>query len=116
MRRSRASRIASTISLAPTEPNSLPSVARPLVDRQHGLGEQRGRLLFALGPRLLGLFGGRLASLRLLQRTGRGRRGQLAGDEVVAQVAGRDVDRFAALPEALDVLEEDGLRHQRSPT
>ena len=42
--------------------------------------------------------------------------GELARDQVVAQVAGGDVDRFAALAEALDVLEQDRLRHQRSPT
>ena len=111
MRRSRASRIASTISLAPTEPNSLPPVVGPLVDRQHGLGEQRGRLLFALGPRRRSLFRRSLALLRLLERARRGGRRQLARDQVVAQVARRDVDRFAALSEALDVLEQDRLRH-----
>ena len=71
MRRSRASRIASTISFGADRAEQLAVLARALVDRQHGLREQRGRLLFALGPRLLGLFGGRLAALRLLERARR---------------------------------------------
>ena len=78
--------------------------------------EQAGGLRFALGPGLLGLFGDLAAALRFLQRA-RGRRlGQLAGDQVVAQVAGGDVDRLTALAERVDVLEQDGLCHQRSPT
>ena len=68
------------------------------------LREQAGGLGFALGARFLGLFGGLAAALRLLQRARRRRLGQLARDQVVAQVAGGDVDRLAALAERLDVL------------
>src|ERR1700733_2662794 len=91
-------------------------LAGPLVDRQHRLAEQAGGLGFALGPGLLRLFGDLAAALGLLERP-RGRRlRQLAGDQVVAQVAGGDVYRLAALAERLHVLEQDGLCHQRSPT
>ncbi len=86
------------------------------MDRDHGLGEQAGRLGFAFDAEFLRPFGLLAAALGLLEGT-RGRRlGELAGDQVVAQVAGGDVDRLAAFAEGLDVLEQDGLGHQRSPT
>ena len=93
IRRSRASRSASTISLAPTEPNSLPSsparwwiVSTVFESRPAASASRSARTL--LGPL------GRLeAALGFLERA-RGRRlGQLARDQVVAQVAGGDVDR-----------------------
>ena len=89
-------------------------------DREHGLREQRGGLAGALERLALGLLGGLAAALGLLERALRRRLGQLARDEVVAQVAGRDVDRLADLAEPLDLLEQDRLRHRRgsyrSPT
>src|SRR4051794_561486 len=65
-------------------------LAGALVDRQHRLGEQRGRLLFALGAGFLSRFGGSLATLCLLQRTGGRGGGQFAWNQVVPQIAGGD--------------------------
>src|SRR5258707_1332780 len=56
---------------------------------------------------------GRLrAPARLLERAAGGRLGELAGDEVVAQVALGDVDDGSTLAEMLDVPQEDGGRHR----
>src|ERR1700710_676318 len=93
--------------LGPDGAEELAVLAGTLVNRQDGLGEQRGCLLFTLGAGFLGLFGRGLALLRLLQRSGRRRGRKLAGDQVVAQVAGRYVDRLTALAELLNVLDQD---------
>src|SRR4051794_39551619 len=80
-------------------------------DRQHRAGEHGGvllRLLLLLPRRSLGSLD---AMLRLGDRARRRRLGELAGDEVVAKVARRDVDHVAALAERLDGLEQDGLCH-----
>ena len=104
IRRSRASRSASTISLAPTEPNSLPSsparwwiVSTVLPSRPAASASRSARAFSAFSA----------ASRRRCASSsapGRRRLGQLARDQVVAQVAGGDVDRLAALAERLDVL------------
>jgi hypothetical protein len=81
-------------------------------DRENGLVEQAGALLGALrrlGDRALG---GLLAALGRGDRAAGGRLGELARDQVVAQVALRDVDDGAALAQRLVVLEQDGLRHR----
>ena len=79
-------------------------VARLVRDREHGLAQQRGLLLglrLRLGRRALRRLD---AALRLGDR--RRRRGlrELARDEVVAQVARRDVDHGAALSERARLL------------
>ena len=83
-----------------------------MLDRQHGLGQKRGGFAGAL-LRLLGrLLGGLAAALRLFERAaGRGL-GELAGDEEVPQIAGRDVDGVPGLAEVLNVFEENRLRHR----
>src|ERR1044072_1831348 len=103
MRRSRASRIASAISLAPTEPNSLPPssarcsiVSTVLESSEAGCSSRSAPRLSAF------LAGGRR----------RGGGGELAGDQVIAQITGGDVDRFAAPAEAVHVLEQDRLGHR----
>src|SRR5438105_650573 len=48
-----------------------------------------------------------------LDRRRRGRLGQLAREQVVAQIAGRHIDHGALLTQRLDVLEQDRLRHRR---
>src|SRR5262249_15661270 len=65
---------------------------------------------------LLGLAGGALGGLLaapgdLQRRLGRGL-GQLARHQVVAQVAGRDVDNRSAFAERVDVLQQDRLWHR----
>src|SRR5262249_54850926 len=91
-------------------------LARALVDREHGFGEQAGSFGFAGDASFGGAFGGLHAALRFLERArGRGLR-ELARHQVVAQVAGRDVDGGTALAEVLDVGQQDRLGHQRSPT
>jgi hypothetical protein len=75
MRRPRASLIASAISAA-------------VLDREHRLGQQRGGLLGALGGLGGGALGGLAATLSVLQGRGGRRLGELARQQVVAQVAG----------------------------
>ena len=86
-------------------------VARLMRDRQHRAAELRGGFLGG---------GGRVSERALLDLAallGRGDRalgrrgGELARDQVVAQVALGDVDDGALLPDVLDVPEQDGLRH-----
>ena len=87
-------------------------VAGGMRDRQHRLGEQR-RVLLRLVRRLpRRALGSLAAALRLRDRPGRGRLGELARDEEVAQIAGRDVYDVAPLPERLHVLQQDRLRHR----
>ena len=80
-----------------------------VVDRQHGLGEQGRGLVGAIGGARSSSSARSRRRSRLLQRALGGGLGELARDQVVAQVAGRDVDRVAGLAEPLDVLEQDGL-------
>ena len=51
------------------------------------------------------------AALRLRDRRRRGRLGELARNEEVAQVPGSDVDHVAALAEIVNFLQEDCLGH-----
>src|SRR5690606_27889093 len=53
------------------------------------------------------------ADLGLLDRALRRRLGELAGDQVVAQVALGHLHDGAALADALDVLQQDGLGHRQ---
>src|SRR3954468_3624701 len=88
-----------------------PVLARLVGDRQDGLVEQLRALLglaLGVGDRALR---GLPAPLRGLDRALGGGLGQLARDQVVAQVALRDVDDLAALAELLHVLGQDGLGH-----
>src|SRR5581483_613103 len=86
-------------------------LAGRVADGEDGLREERGGLAGSLGRPALLLLGPLAAPLGLLERAlGRGL-GELARDQVGAQVAGRDVDRRAGLAEALDVLEQDGHCH-----
>ena len=108
--------IASAISLAVTEPNSLPSsparwwIVSTVFESSAAVSSARSAASRAARSARLA------AALGLLEDALGGRLGQLAR-AIVAQVAGRDVDRLAGLAEALDVLEQDRLRHaQRSPT
>src|SRR4051812_38257079 len=88
-------------------------VARLVRDRQHGAVQRLGGL--ARGGRRLGE--GALGGLLALGRGGDGalgrRRRDLARDQVVAQVALRDVDDRPAGAELLVVLQEDRFRHLR---
>ena len=111
MRMPRASRMASTMSCDVTEPNRRPSSPAWCGDGEDGLVEQLGvvaRLRGRLRERLLG---GLLAALGGGDRALGGGLGQLARDQVVAQVALRDVDDRAALAQRLVVLEQDRLGH-----
>src|SRR3954454_4694741 len=83
-----------------------------VVDRQHGLAEQGGGLAGAFRRLLLGLGGPLALALRLLERALGGGLRQLAWDEVVAQVSGRDVDGGPGLAEPVNVLEQNRLGHQ----
>src|SRR5436305_1598791 len=83
--------------------------ARPLGDREHSAVEQLDVLLGALDRVALGALGGFLAAPHGLDRPPGGGLGELAGDQVVAQVALGDVDHGAALAELVDVLQEDRL-------
>src|SRR4051794_13759146 len=89
-------------------------VAGLVGDREHRAAEHGSGVLGAL----VRLRGGALA--RLERARGGGDRalgrglGQLARDQVVAQVALRDVDDRAAAAELLVVLQEDRLRHDAS--
>ena len=119
MRRStstpRASLIASAMSWLVTEPKRRPSSPAWLRDRQDGLGELLGELagLRRSGLRLRALGGGGELLRPRRARALRRRLGELARDQVVAQVALGDVDDGAlASPSVLDVLEQDGLGHQ----
>ena len=93
IRSPRASAIASAISALVTEPNSLPSsparcwIVSTVFASSAAVSPARS------AASLAALLGGLPAALRLLQRRLRGGLGELAGDQVVAQVAGRDVDR-----------------------
>src|SRR4051794_27643002 len=86
-------------------------VACGVGDREHRLGEQRGVLLGLLSEVAHRLLGGFLATLRLGNRAAGRRLGELARDEEVPQVAGRDVDDVALLTKGVDVLSQDCLRH-----
>src|SRR4051812_9310679 len=88
-----------------------PVVARGLRDRQHRARQQGRVLLSAVRQILCRLLGSVHAPLRLRDRTRRGRRSELAGQEEVAQVAGGHVDDVAALTDVLHVLEKDRLGH-----
>ena len=85
-----------------------------LGDRQHRAVEQVDVLLGFLDRLARRALGGLLALADRLDRALGGRLGELARDQVVAQVALRDVDDVALLAERLDVLEEDRLRHRRA--
>ena len=115
--RPRAAWIASAISFEVTEPNSLPS------------SPARWLMVSTVFASSAAVSSARSAAWRSSSASARSRRGaasssaplvagwaSLRGIEVVAQVAGRDVDRVAGLAEPLDVLEQDCLGHQRSPT
>src|SRR4051812_2675371 len=88
-------------------------VARLVRDRQHGAVQRLGGL--TRGGRRLGE--GALGGLLALGRGGDGalgrRRRDLARDQVVAEVALRDVDDRPAGAELLVVLQEDRFRHLR---
>src|SRR5579875_3498302 len=86
----RASRIASAMSWGVTEQNSR-ALLRPL-------------LRLPLRP-----LGGLAPAVGGLDRAGGRRLGQLAGDEVVAQIPSRDVHHRPPLAQRLDILEEDRL-------
>src|SRR3954471_17279152 len=88
-----------------------PVLARRLRDREDGAGQERRVLLRAVGELLRGLLGRVHAPLGLGDRPGRGRLRELARQQEVAQVSGRDVDHVAALTDVLHVLEEDRLGH-----
>src|SRR3954469_303840 len=93
-------------------PEQAAVLAGLLVDGQHGARERRRALLRLLDGLGRGALGARHAVLRGLDRALRRRLGQLARDQEVAQVALRDIDDRAALTDALDVLEQDGLGHR----
>src|SRR5829696_4578148 len=90
-------------------------VARLMGDREHGLVEQLRAHLGALRRLGGGAVQGLLVALGGRDGALRGRLGQLARDQVVAEIALGDVDHGAALAHVLDVLEEDGLRHRGLP-
>ena len=91
-------------------------LAGAVMEGEDGLRQQGRGLLGALGRLLLRALLGLAPALGFLQRRPGGGLGELAGQQVVAQVARRDVDGIAAAAKILDVLEKDRLRHQRSPT
>ena len=98
-------------------------VTGPVGDREHGLGEQGGGLAGPLEGHAGGLVGNLATTLGLLERALGGGLRELARDQVVAQVSGRDLDRVAGLAESLDLLEQNRLSHRwagpgayRSPT
>src|SRR5829696_498643 len=85
-----------------------------VVDRQNRLAKQRGRFASTLRGLALGLLGPLALALRLLEcPLGCGLR-ELARHEVVAEIAGGDVDRGPRLAEALHVLEQNSLGHRLS--
>jgi hypothetical protein len=88
-----------------------PVLAGLLGDREDGAVEEVGVLLGADDRLLLGARLGLGPPLGGLDRAARGGLGELARDQVVAQVALGDVDDRPLLADALDVLEEDRLRH-----
>src|SRR5215204_4584290 len=55
------------------------------------------------------------AALRLRDRRRRSRLGELARNQEVAQVPGRDVDHVAALAEVVNFLQENCLGHALGP-
>src|SRR2546421_4770742 len=67
-------------------------VAGRLRDREDGAREKRGVFLCAIGELLRRLLGRVHAPLRLGDRPRRSRLGELAGQQEVAQVPGRDID------------------------
>src|SRR3954451_10232790 len=86
-------------------------VARLMRDREHGAAQRRGGFLGGGGRVRERALGG-LAPLLGGHDRALGRRGgQLARDQVVAQVALRDVDDASARAELLVVLQKDGLGH-----
>ena len=92
-----------------------PVVAGLLADREHRLVEQLGAARAArLDGLLRGALLGRGAALGRVDGALRRRLGELARDQVVAQVALGDVDDGALLAERLDVLEQDRLGHRAS--
>src|SRR4051794_16911869 len=137
----RASWIASTMSCEVTAPNRRPSSpawggvvstgrvgtgagswARSVAwagglvgDREHRAVEHGRGLLGALGGLGEGAVGGLAPPPGRLDGALGGRGGELARDQVVAQVPLGDVDDGAPLAELLVVLQEDGLRHRGAP-
>src|SRR5215210_4932109 len=90
-----------------------PAVVAGLVrDREHRLVEQRRALLGLGGGVGLGALGGDGAALGRGDRSARRGLGQLARDQVVAEITLRDVDDGALGAEVLVVGEEDGLGHR----
>src|SRR5258708_31909227 len=83
-----------------------------LGDRQHRAVQQVDVLLGFLDRLPGGALFGRLALADRFDRTLRGGLGELARDQVVAQVALGDVDHLALLAELLDVFEKDRFRHR----
>jgi hypothetical protein len=91
-------------------------LAGAVVDGEDGLRHQRRGFLGALGCLALAALLGLQPSLRLLQCSLGGGLGELARQQIVAEVSGRNLHRLSPAAEVLDVLQEDRLRHQRSPT
>ena len=89
-----------------------PVITRLLRDREHRAAQQCRGLIRALLRIALCLLG----SLSLLGRGADGRRscplGQLAWQQVIAKVAGRDLYDLTALTERLHVLKQDRLGHR----
>src|SRR6185437_9412241 len=87
-------------------------VARLLWDREDGLLQQRRVLVGPLRRLARGALSGLDAPLSLGDRARRGRLGQLARHQVVAQVAGSDVHDVATLAERVHTLQQDRLSHR----
>ena len=111
MRMPRASRIASTMSCDVTEPNRRPSSPAWCVIVSTVLLSSSALSRAFVVASASALLGGLLAALRGGDRALGGGLGQLARDQVVAQVALGDVDDRAALAQRLVVLEQDRLGH-----
>ena len=93
-------------------------LARAVRDREHGLGEQRRCLLRPLGLLALGALRRLAATPGVLERSLGRRLGELAGNEIVAEVAG-DTSTASPALRGLDVLEQDRFAigsRPRSPT